>query len=301
MILKLRAVFLILFTTAMSCLLTGCKNLALFNPQGRIASSEMHLLIDAVLLMLIIVIPVILLTLIIAWRYRASNKKANYQPEWCHSNMIELVCWGVPIIIIIILGIMTWTSTHELDPYKPIVIKDKKTLTIQAVALDWKWLFIYPKQHIASVNFLQIPLYTPVRFEITADAPMNSMEIPRLAGQIYAMPAMRTKLYLTADHPGVYKGLSTNYSGDGFAGMVFKVKASSDQQFKDWVQSVKESPEKLTLANYKKLSKKSMNNKPEFFSSVQDQLFNYIIMQYLTPNGKNKTTKTVPLVFTDNN
>ncbi len=263
-------------------LLSGC-HMAILDPQGMIARSEMRLLIDAVLLMLVIVLPVEILILVIIWRYRANNKKAAYRPNWSHSREIEAICWSVPCIIVVVLAIMTWVSSHKLNPYKPIVIKGKPALTIQVVALNWKWLFIYPKQNIATVNYVQIPLDRPIKFEITADAPMNSLEIPQLAGQIYAMPGMRTKLYITADKAGTYDGLSTNYSGDGFAQMTFKIKAGSEKAFKQWVSTVKRAPNKLSTAVYKKLSKNSINNKVAYYSSVKKDLFQDVIIQFMVP------------------
>lgn len=285
---KLRSICRGIGVLAMTLFLGGCK-FALLNPQGRIAVAEKDLLIDALLLMLIVVIPVMILTLIIAWRYRAKNTKAEYLPTWCHSNVIEAICWGVPLAIIITLATMTWISTHKLDPYKSIVIKGKKTLTIQVVALNWKWLFIYPKQGIATVNTLTIPTRTPVRFFITADAPMNSIEIPQLAGQIYAMAAMRTQLHLTADHVGTYEGFSTNYSGDGFAGMKFKVHAVKPAQFNRWVGHVRRTAGKrLTLSTYRQLTKDSIRNKPAYYAHVKPGLFERIIDQYIIPADRIK-------------
>lgn len=293
----LKRTFFIIF---LPLLLTGCKHFSLLDPQGPIARAEMHLLIDAVLLMLIVVIPVILLTLGISWHYRASNTSAEYRPNWCHSNKIEMVCWGVPIIIIAILAVMTWTSTHALDPYKPIKVKGKEPIVVEVVALDWRWLFIYPKQNIATVNTLHIPVNTPIALEITADAPMNSIEIPRLAGQIYAMPAMKTQLHLLADNPGIYKGFSANYSGNGFSHMKFNVTAESNHTFKQWVSHVKQAHNTLSLARYKKLAQKNMNAKPIHFSSVESRLFNYVIVQYMVPNGSKMTTMSVPYIFKNN-
>ncbi|MDF1796785.1 MAG: ubiquinol oxidase subunit II [Coxiellaceae bacterium] len=282
-------------------LLVGCKHMSLLDPQGTIAHAEMNLLVYSVLLMLIVVIPVIFLTLGISWYYRASNPKADYRPEWCHSNKIEAVCWGVPIVIIVILAFMTWVSTHELDPYKPLQIEGKKPVVIQVVALDWRWLFIYPEQKIATVNYFHIPVNTPVALNITADAPMNSIEIPQLAGQIYAMPAMKTQLHLDAYNKGVFKGFSANYSGNGFAGMKFDVTAESTESFNSWVAKMKQSGNRLSLARYKKLAKQNMDTKPLSFSSVEDRLFNYIIVQYMVPNGSKMNTMTVPYMFKNSN
>lgn len=268
--------------------LTGCK-MAILNPKGVIATSEMHLLVGATILMLVVVIPVIILSFVIPWRYRAKNTKATYSPEWADSTLLEIVWWSIPCIIIIILATATWIMTHRLDPYRPLVSKEKP-ITIQAIALDWKWLFIYPNKHIATVNYVQIPVNVPVKFFITSDAPMNSLEIPQLAGQIYAMTGMRTTLYLMANTPGRYNGLSTNFSGDGFSGMRFIVKACSKKQFNSWVKITQQKPRKLTMAAYNELVKPSKNNPIAYFSSPTKNLFNKVLMKYMgadMPNMKN--------------
>jgi cytochrome o ubiquinol oxidase subunit 2 len=281
---KVRQFCISLFVGLTTFLLTGCK-LEVLNPKGMIAKGEARLLIESTLLMLIIVVPVLLLIIIIAWRYRESNKKAEYKPNWGHSNLLEAICWAIPCIIIAILAAMTWVSTHKLDPYRPIKIAGRKPIVIQAVALDWKWLFIFPEQHIATVNYFEIPVHTPVRFEITADAPMNSLEIPRLAGQIYAMGAMRTILHMTADQPGVYRGLSTNYSGDGFAGMHFSIRAGSTAEFNRWVQHVQQTSPHWSYDVYRRLARPSKRNKPEFFSGVPSDFFmKTVIGQFLSPS-----------------
>lgn len=280
---KLRHILSMLATAGVTLLLTGCK-FGVLTPKGMIAESEYKLLIESILLMLIIVVPVLIMVIVIAWVYRVKNKEnTEYKPNWAHSNAIELVCWTVPCIIIAILAWMTWVSTHRLDPYKPIVIKGKKQLTIQVVALDWKWLFIYPKQGIATVNYIHIPVDTPVQFQITSDAPMNSIEIPQLAGQIYAMGGMRTKLHLVANYKGIYNGFSANYSGNGFAGMKFKVYVGSDKDFKQWVAKVKRSHKHLTIKNYTHLAQPSMNSPVEDYSSVARGLFSGVIYQFLNP------------------
>jgi cytochrome o ubiquinol oxidase subunit 2 len=278
---KFRRFFYILFFLSVAVLLSGC-NWALLNPKGVIAASEKELLVTAVLLMLTIVVPVIILTLIFAWKYRESNTKAKYSPEWTHSTAIEVVCWSIPAIIIAILGVMTWTSSHQLDPYRPLS-SNIKPIPIQVVALNWKWLFIYPEQKIATVNFLQIPVNVPVRFFITADAPMNSLEIPQLAGQIYAMTGMQSQLNLMATEPGDYQGFSANFSGEGFSGMKFVVRASSEKEFKQWVNSVKNSPEALTSESYEKLALPSENNPVQTFVLGEKDLFNSVIMKYMMP------------------
>lgn len=283
---KLRRIVFALLSLGLVALLTGCK-LAVLDPKGTVAIHEKHLLIDAVSLMLIIVIPVILLALWIAWKYRASNTKAHYSPHWGHSTILELGWWLIPCVIIFILAVITWRSTHLLDPYRPlhVVVNDVEVepITIQVVSLDWKWLFIYPDQKIATVNFVEIPINTPIRFLITSDAPMNSLEIPQLAGQIYSMPGMRTKLFIDAKETGDYNGFSANFSGDGFSGMKFVVRATSTEDFSKWVQSVQQSPEKLTMDVYNQLALPSENNKVEYFSLAEPDLFNNVMMKYMMP------------------
>ena|SRR3990167_3154534 len=280
MMMKLRQFFAFLSLGAL-LILSGCK-MAILDPKGIVAASEKQLFLDAVFLMLLIVVPVIVMTLIFAWRYRARNQTAAYTPDWSHSTLLEIIWWSIPCIIIAILALMTWVSTHKLDPYRPLGVKGKP-IRIQAIALDWRWLFIYPDQHIASINFVQIPINVPVRFYITADAPMNSLEIPQLAGQIYAMTGMRTKLNLMAQQPGDYYGLSTNFSGDGFSGMHFTVRASSEHDFNAWVNQLNHSANKLTMRVYTKLAKPSTNTHVEYFADPAKNLFNYVIMKYMGP------------------
>lgn len=281
---KRHRIFLWLSLFMLAPLLTGC-DAALLDPKGIIAAAQKKLLIEATVLMLLVVIPTILMTFWIVWRYRASNRKATYAPNWSHSRKVELFCWFIPTIIIIILGIMTWVSSHKLDPYRPLDSK-QKPIVIEAVSLNWKWLFIYPDQDIATINYLQLPVDVPVRFMITSDAPMNSMAIPRLAGQIYAMGGMRTKLNIMATEQGTYRGQSTNYSGDGFADMHFPVKVTDEQAFNNWVNHVKQQANPLTVNVYNQLTKDSINKKPIYYSSVANNLFNKVIMKYMMPNAE---------------
>lgn len=278
---KLRHILFIAFSAGLMLLLSGCK-MVILNPKGAIAADEKELLITAMLLMLIVVIPVIVLTLVFAWRYRASNTAAKYAPDWAHNTALEVVWWTIPCIIIGILAVITWISSHRLDPYRPLDIKGKP-LTIQAISLEWKWLFIYPEQHIATINFVQFPAQVPIRFLITSDAPMNSFQIPQLAGQIYAMAGMQTKLNLIANETGDFTGLSTNYSGLGFSNMKFAVRATSTEEFNQWVKSVKKSPHKLTLNEYNKLVQPTENSPVEYFSYAANDLFNNVIMKFMMP------------------
>lgn len=274
--------FGLLLVAASTLLLSGCK-LALLHPKGAIAADETRLLIEATLTMLIVVVPSLLLTLFFAWRYSAKRDKGKYSPDWSHSNTLEAIWWGIPCIIIIILATITWISTHHLDPYRPIASK-KKQMVIQVVSLNWKWLFIYPKQGIATVNFVEFPVNTPVEFQVTSDAPMNSFQITQLAGQIYAMAGMRTRIHMIANDPGDYHGLSTSYSGGGFAGMHFIAHVpKTEQDFNNWVTKVKQSSKHLSLDAYQQLMKDSKNNPVTYYSTVKDGLFQSIINKYMNP------------------
>lgn len=257
-------------------------DIAVLNPRGLIAFKERSLMITATLLMLIVVIPVFILTFVISWRYRAGNTKAKYAPDWDHHRVLEFTWWAVPTAIIVGLAVITWQSSHELDPYKPLA-SDKKPITIQVVALQWKWLFIYPEQHIASVNMVEFPEGTPVNFEITSDAPMNSFWIPQLGGQIYAMSGMTTHLHLMADSPGSFDGSSANLSGAGFAGMKFTAKSVPRAEFDVWAKSVERSPRHLDHGVYQALAKPSQNNPPSYYSSVTEGLYDDVVMNYMTP------------------
>lgn len=281
---KLRHILLALSCCGVALLLSGC-HMSLLDPAGLVALREKRLLLTAVILMLIIVIPVIILTVVIAIRYRASNTKASYAPNWSHNTLLEAIWWGIPCAIILALAVITWISSHRLDPYTPLTAfgVDEQPMEIQVVALDWRWLFIYPNEKIATIDFVQIPVNKPVRFNITADAPMNSFQIPRLAGQIYAMPGMRTKLNIIANQTGDFSGQSTNYSGFGFAGMRFVTRVGSQEEFEQWVQSVKQSNNALNWDTYSQLAQPVISDKVEYFSAVSDGLFDKIIMKYMMP------------------
>ncbi|HEY0211518.1 cytochrome o ubiquinol oxidase subunit II [Acerihabitans sp.] len=269
-----------------SALLSGC-DMALMNPKGQIGLEQRSLILTALGLMLLVVVPAIVMAVVFAIKYRASNTQATYSPNWSHSNKVELVVWTVPILIIIFLALLTWKSTHALDPSKPIA-SDAKPITIQVVAMDWKWLFIYPEQGIATVNQIAFPTNVPVRFEITSNSVMNSFFIPRLGGQIYAMAGMNATLHLIANETGSYDGISSNFSGRGFSGMKFKAIATPDQQgFNDWVAKVKASPETLTTMDaYEQLAAPSEFNPVEYFSSVKPDLYHAVIDKFM---GKGKS------------
>lgn len=259
-------------------LLAGCK-MELMDPKGSVGLAEKELILNATFAMLIVVVPVIFLTLLFAWRYRESNTSATYLPKWAHSTKIEIVMWLVPSLIILYLGVMTWKSTHALDPYKPLA-SDVKPITVEVVALDWKWLFIYPELGIATVNQIEFPVGTPVNFKITSDSVMNSFFIPQLGGQIYAMAGMQTKLHLVADHAGDYAGISANFSGQGFSDMKFRAIATTPEEFAAWVAKVRAAPSELTRGNYSVVAAPSEKHPVQYFSKVDANLFNGIVAKY---------------------
>ncbi|MBW7982079.1 cytochrome o ubiquinol oxidase subunit II [Enterobacillus tribolii] len=265
-------------------LLSGC-DMALLDPKGQIGLEQRSLILTALGLMLIVVIPVIVMAVVFARKYRASNTSATYTPNWSHSNKIEAVVWTVPIIIIVILAVLTWKTTHELDPYKPLA-SDVKPIEVEVVSLDWKWLFIYPQQGIATVNELAFPANTPVNFKVTSNSVMNSFFIPRLGGQIYAMAGMQTKLHLIANEPGKYDGISSSYSGPGFSGMKFTAIATPDNAtFEQWVANAKKAPNALnSMGDFEKLAKPSEYHPVEYFSSVKSGLFVDIINKFMGSN-----------------
>lgn len=259
--------------------------IAVLFPKGIIALEERNLLYIIQAIMLLVVIPVYILTFIFSWKYRAHNSKATYDPDLVDHKIAEIIWWGVPLILTAIIAVITYIKTHELDPYKPLE-SDKKPMTIQVVALQWKWLFIYPNEKIATVNFVQFPEKTPVKFEITADAPMNSFWIPHLGGQIYAMPSMTTQLHLMADETGDFRGSSANISGEGFAGMTFIARASSDEDYEKWVAETKKSSHIMSAQEYEQLVAPSQNNPVELYQLQDDNLFDQIVMKYMHPKTK---------------
>ena len=266
-------------------LLSGCDS-ALLDPKGQIGLEQRSLILTALGLMLIVVIPAIVMAIGFAWKYRASNKDAKYSPNWSHSNKVEAVVWTIPILIIIFLAVLTWKTTHALEPGKPLD-HDAKPVTIEVIAMDWKWFFIYPEQGIATVNEIAFPANTPVEFKITSNSVMNSFFIPRLGSQIYAMAGMQTKLHLIANEAGTYDGISSNYSGAGFSGMKFKAIATPDNAtFDAWIAKAKQSPKVMNdMATYEKVAAPSEYNKVEYFSSVKPNLFKDVIGKFMS-HGK---------------
>lgn len=258
--------------------LSGC-DMVLFNPKGQVGLEQRNLIILATLLMLIVVVPVMIMTLLFSVHYRDSNKKARYTPDWSHSPAIEAVVWGVPLLIIIVLGVVTWRSTHALDPYRPLVA-DRPAIKVQVIATDWKWLFVYPALGIASVNELAMPVDTPVDFRVTSDGAITSFFIPALGGQIYAMAGMQTQLHLVANHQGTYTGIAANYNGPGFSDMHFKALALDQAGFDAWVTKVRGSQHQLDQARYAQLAKPSVAHPVEHYAKVDDGLFQSLIDKY---------------------
>jgi cytochrome o ubiquinol oxidase subunit 2 len=271
-----------LLSIGLLLLLSGC-NLEVLNPKGSVGLAERSLIATSTWTMLIVVIPVIALTLLFAWRYRASNTRAEYRPTWAHSTAIEIAVWLIPSLLVLFLAILTWKSTHELDPYRPLE-SQVKPINVEVVALDWKWLFIYPDLGIASVNQVAFPVGTPVNFRITSDSVMNSFFIPQLGGQIYAMAGMQTRLHLIADEAGDYAGESANFSGQGFSDMNFRALAETPQQFDAWVAKVRASSDQLDMNRYHVVSTPGEKEPVKYFSSVDPMLFHNIIARYNNGN-----------------
>lgn len=272
----------------------GSLHIPILDPKGIVALKERNLMAFTIMLGFLIMIPVFGLTIAIAWHYREGNTKARYTPNVGTNRIAETVWWGIPIVIILILSVVTWISTKDIDPFKPLD-PHTKSMTIKVVALNWKWLFIYPDEgNIATVNYVRFPVNTPVTFELTADAPMNSFWIPQLGGQLYAMPGMITKLNLNATEIGDYKGSSANISGAGFSGMKFIAKATSKSDFTSWVKKTQAGPLQLDHPAYTELAKDSMNNPAASYSSASSDLYDTIVMKYMMPSTK--TTNPSPAV-----
>jgi cytochrome o ubiquinol oxidase subunit 2 len=259
-----------------AALLASCQPAGILDPQGPIASAEQLLLINSTAIMLVVVVPVILATLGFAWWYRASNARASRASDEGYEGRTEFVLWSIPTLIVILLGGVIWIGSHQLDPRAPIPAK-AAPLRVDVVALDWKWLFIYPDQGIAAVNQLVIPVGTPVNFRLTSATVMNSFFVPQLGSQIYTMGGMTTHLNLLADNPGEYPGFSANFSGDGFADMRFVAKAMPAGDFDAWVAKTRGAGSALDRAGYTKLAKPSEAVPPTTYRSVEPGLFERIV------------------------
>lgn len=273
-----------LFLLPLVLMLGACSPVVLA-PAGDIAIQQRDILYQSVILMLIIIVPVMALTVLFAWRYRAANREARYDPEWSHSMHLELVIWAAPLLIIICLGAITWAGTHLLDPYRPLdrvgyqkpVTEEHEPLNVEVVALDWKWLFIYPDYGVASVNEMAAPVDRPIHFRLTASSVMNSFYIPALAGMIYAMPGMQTQLHAVINREGTFEGFSSNFSGAGFSGMRFAFHGTDDAGFDEWIAAAKQETTALDRTVYMELEKPSEKEPVRHFGSVDADLFRAIV------------------------
>jgi cytochrome o ubiquinol oxidase subunit 2 len=267
---------------AAGALLASCRRAGVLDPQGPVSGAERLILLNATAIMLVVVLPVIVLTLAFAWRYRASNKAAVYRPDWSYSGQIELVIWSIPAMVVILLAGVGWTSSHELDPARKLKA-DSAPIRIEVVSLDWKWLFIYPDEHIAAVNQLYVPAGAPIEFMLTSASVMNAFFVPQLGSQIYTMPGMTTRLNLMADHPGDFPGFSSQFSGSGFSDMHFLVHAVSPSDFKLWLAKTQSGGLKLDEKSYGELMQPTSDAPFQTYGSVDPKLFENIVQSTAQP------------------
>jgi len=275
---RIRRVLAFVATLTATSLLASCREAGVLDPQGPVSAAERLILINATAIMLVVVLPVIVLTLAFAWWYRAGNRRATYAPDWEYSGHIELVVWSIPTMVVTLLGAVAWIGSHQLDPARALA-SDRAPLEIQVVSLDWKWLFIYPEQQVASVNELVVPADTPVEFVLTSATVMDSFIVPQLGGQIYTMPGMATRLNLLADRPGDYPGLSSNFSGDGFSDMRFMLHAVPAAEFQQWLGRTRGAGPVLDAATYARLAGDAGDNALRTYGSVDPKLFEQIVQQ----------------------
>ena len=263
-------------------LLTGCQQ-AVLDPRGPVARAQHTILLDSLVIMLAIVVPTIVATLVFAWWFRASNHRAKYRPKWAFSGRIEIVVWSIPLLVIMLLGGVTWVGAHALDPRTPLA-SAQAPLDIQVVSLDWKWLFIYPGHQVATVNRLVVPAGVPLRLTLTSSSVMNAFFVPQLGSMIYTMNGMATTLHLMADQPGVFTGRSTHFSGDGFPDMHFEMEAVPAAQFGAWVASARaDGGGTLDDTAYRSLSRQGTVDQPLTYAGVAPGLFGRIVSQHLAP------------------
>jgi cytochrome o ubiquinol oxidase subunit II len=279
----LLAVLLISITT-----LGGCSE-GVLDPKGPISVAQRQIMFNSLGIMLAIVIPTILATLGVAYWFSSSNSRAHYQPDFEYSGRIEMLVWSIPAMTVLLVGGVAWVGSHDLDPPKPIA-STVKPINVQVVSLDWKWLFIYPDQGVATVNQLTIPVGTPVSFELTSTGVMNSFFVPQLGGQIYTMAGMMTRLQLQADHPGTYPGLSAQFSGDGFADMRFNVEAVPAENFAQWVDATRSAGPVLDAPAYAELAKPSQAVAPFTYRAVAAHLFSGILSAGMDPDGPSQVS-----------
>jgi cytochrome o ubiquinol oxidase subunit 2 len=274
----------------LALLLGGC-HLVLFHPSGYIARQQSDVMITTTIIIALIIVPVLFAIAIVAWRYRASNKRAHYDAKWDHSSQVELLVWAAPLLIIIAVGAVSWIGTHQLDPYRPLTRFNKHKpvpanvtpLEVDVVSLRWKWLFFYPQYGIAAVNELAAPVNRPIRFKLTSDTIMDSFFVPALAGQVYTMPGMQTELHAVVNDPGTYKGMSANYSGAGFTDMRFKFYGLSPKHFKQWVARVRAAGGDLDRAAYNRLKQPSRAEPVRYYARFSDGLYARILHRCVAP------------------
>ena len=258
--------------------LAACHGAGVLDPHGPVSAAERLILLNATAIMLVVAAPVIVLTLGFAWWYRSGNRRAAYDPEWAYSGRIELVVWSIPAMVVILLSGVAWIGSHELDPAIKLASGgSSQPVRIQAVSLDWKWLFIYPDEHVAAVNELIVPAGAAMEFVLTSASVMNAFFVPQLGSQIYTMPGMTTHLNLRADTPGDYPGISSHYSGDGFSDMRFVVHAVSPADYQQWLEHTRSEPSTLDAASYADLARASSNVIPQLYGKVDPMMLEYIL------------------------
>lgn len=256
----------------------------ILQPMGDIARQQRDLLYFALLLCTIVVVPVFAMLGMFAWKFRSGNKKAHYKPEWSENKWLEIVWWGIPIIIIGVLATVTWFTSHSLDPYRPIA-SHKKAVEVQVIALQWKWLFVYPELGVATLNQLPVPVDTPVHFTLTADAPMSAFWIPSLGSQIYNMNGMSSQLHLIASQTGDFPGYTTNINGEGYAKMKFMVHSLTQTEFDAWVARAKAAPTMMDMAEYEKLVAPAVVTEEREYMLMDAYLYDRVIEKYMLPGS----------------
>lgn len=266
--------------------LASCRE-GVLDPHGPVGEAERVILGDATVIMLAVVIPVIVFTLVFAWWFRASNRRAKYRPDWEYAGRIELIIWAIPALVVLFLGGIAWIGSHELDPPKPLE-SSKTALEIEVVSLDWRWLFIYPHERVATVNYLVVPAGVPVHFRLTSTSVMNSFFIPELGSQIYTMAGMTTQLNLQADQPGIYPGISAQFSGPGFSDMRFTLRAETDAGFTGWVAQLREQGGVLDKATLEQLVQPTRGGGELSYGSVPDDPFEMVAHGHMATRWSEK-------------
>ncbi|HJU23298.1 MAG TPA: ubiquinol oxidase subunit II [Casimicrobiaceae bacterium] len=270
-------------SASLALLVAGCSH-GVMDPQGPVGAANRQITLNALTVMLVIVVPTIVAALVFAWWFRESNPRARRLPHWAYSGRIELLVWSMPLLVVIFLGGIIWIGAYRLDPYRPIA-SSTKPLDVQVVSLDWKWLFIYPDQGVAAVNELVVPVGVPVHFSLTSASVMNAFFVPQLGSMIATMNGMVTQLHLQADHPGAYYGESTQFSGDGFSGMNFVLRAVPQDRFEQWLTETRQAGNVLDRAAYEALARQSLGVQPFTYRGVEPKLFEAVVTQEISPGN----------------